>query len=120
MSSFEIIIGVVILLMTVAAWMVSTRRNRRTISEFDFENLDQLKICLSDWHVQPVEKKLGKIGWQLTRTEHLRKGQVQVWFKQTSDEAALPLREVLNSLNRAGYLNAGPIELKKDEEQPPS
>lgn len=119
MTSYEIVIGLAIVLLTATAWMVSIRRNKRTIDNFDCDEVGQLKICLADWRLPRAERKLSKFGWQLVRTESRSKRQVYAWFEQTNSETALSLKDVLNRLNRAGYLSLGPMTLAKEEGQPP-
>ncbi|QQN74367.1 hypothetical protein [Croceicoccus sp. YJ47] len=120
MTLYEIVIALVIVLLTVTAWMVSTRRNNREIDNLDCEDVNQLKICLADWLLSRAEKKLYKLGWQLVRTESRPQRRVCAWFERTNSETALSLKDVLNRLNRAGYLSAVPMTLTKEEGQPPA
>lgn len=114
------IVGLAIVALAVTALFVSIRRNKRVIDSFDHNGISQLKLCLSDWRLPAAKKKLAKLGWRFVRSEKQSVGQSYVWFEQTDDGEAVPLNEVLHSLNRAGYLSVAPLTLEKEDARPTS
>ncbi|MFC0206526.1 hypothetical protein [Novosphingobium soli] len=119
MTTFEILIGLSIIVLAAAGFTVSVRRNNRAIEAFEDEECNQLRLCSADWRLPHIKKKLAKLGWQLITTESQSKGHVNALFERTSNEAALPIREVLKQLNRTGHLSAGPLTLRREERHPP-
>ncbi|MBO0749407.1 MAG: hypothetical protein J2O44_03115 [Porphyrobacter sp.] len=106
-----------ILILMIAAVVVSKRRNRLTIEAFNRDDLTTLKMCLRDWMVPRVEKRLAKLGWKLVSEEPAQRGISIARFERKDDETALPLSQVLHRLNKWGFLPAGSMNLRPYQEE---
>ena len=97
---------------------ISLRRNRRDIEAFEHADLTELKLCIPTYLLKWLRKKMGKMGWQLISEEADPKFPTNLHVRFSMNESgALPLKDVLLSLNRSLALSIGPLNLHREEPQ---
>ncbi|MBU2032529.1 MAG: hypothetical protein KKH37_02005, partial [Alphaproteobacteria bacterium] len=83
-----IALATLMVLLLAVAVPLSLRRNRKSIDLFDKTELDELHICLPDYRLKGVTKKLSQMGWDVVEAEQNAQsaGYSQVLLKRR-DEA---------------------------------